>query len=235
MSYKALPFSTFILFALSCTGVLAAPPTPVLNLDDPILRTALLQQADSFIQRNPRDSRAFAMRAAIFLRTGQLDKALSDLNVLTQLNPDNAHYLDMKANAEAIHGDLNAAIADESAAIKLKPESAELYSNRSTMFLLANRLQEASADGTKAINLNSRLASAYENLAEIQFKMKNYKITIEYCNAAILRAPNFPDAYYFRGCAYGMMGNKPQAEQDKAKAKELGFTGTGTIFKGTYN
>jgi tetratricopeptide (TPR) repeat protein len=203
-------------------------------LDDPTLRSILLQATDVAIQRNPRDARAYAARAAVCLYGGQLDKAISALNALVQLNPGEPHWYDVKANAEAIRGDTNAAIVDESMAIHLKPESARFYCNRATMYLQANRLAEASADCTKAITLDSRLAPAYENFAEIQYRMKNYHITIEYCNSAILRAPNFPDAYYYRALAYAQKGDKFQSDLDKLKAKELGFNGEGTIFKGKY-
>jgi tetratricopeptide (TPR) repeat protein len=209
--------------------------TPQSNLDDPIVRAALLQQADYAIQRNPRDTKAYATRAALFLHGGQLNRAIADLAALTQLNPNDPHWYDMKANAEAIKSDLAAAITDESMAIRLQPDVAHYYSSRATMLLQANRLNEASKDCTKAINLDSRMASAYENFAEIQYRMKNYKITIEYCNAAILRSPNFPDAYHFRSLAYDQLGNLAQAAQDKQKAKDLGFNGEGAIFKHRYN
>jgi tetratricopeptide (TPR) repeat protein len=234
MQFWPLILSVFAIATLSGYAF-AASTDEKLSYDDPILRAALLQQADSMIQRNPRDSRPYAVRAAIFLWIGQLNNALLDLSNLIQLNPSDHYWYDIRANAEAIKGDLAAALTDESTAILLSPNLAYLYSNRASILLLANRLNEASVDGSKAISLNSRLAPAYENLAEIQFKMKNYKITIEYCNSAILRAPNFPDAYYYRGLAYEKLGNKEQAAADKDKARSLGFKGSGTIYKAQYN
>ena len=209
-------------------------PSSTQVLEDPTLRSILLQATDVAIQRNPRDGRAYAARAAVCLYGGQLDKALAALRTLVEMYPSDPHWYDVRANAEAIKGDTNAAIADESMAIHIKPESARFYCNRATMYLQANRLAEASADCTKAITLDSRLAPAYENFAEIQYRMKNYHITIEYCNSAILRAPNFPDAYYYRALAYAQKGDKFQSDLDKLKAKELGFNGEGTIYKGMY-
>jgi hypothetical protein len=209
------------------------------NLDDPVIRGAVIQQADGSIQRNPKDSRAYASRAAAFLYGGQLDRAIADLSMLADMDsskqPPDGHWLDYKANAEAIKGDLNAAIADESRAILAQPDVPAFYVNRSTMNLMAGRLQAATTDSMKAINMNSRLAGAYENLAEVQYRMKNYKIVLEYCNSAILRAPSFADAYYYRGLAYDALGNMAQAAQDKAKAKELGFSGQPTIYKSQFD
>ncbi len=242
MTLRKLKFDKSLPLVLICLSIFAWPvdaqsprsPLQPQALDDPNLRNVLLQQADIAIQRNPRDTRAYAARAAVSLYVGQLSRAIADLNALTQLNPADPHWFDLKANAEAIRGDSNAAITDESMAIKLHPESARYYCNRATMYLQANRLAEASADCTKAISLDSRLAPAYENFAEIQYRMKNWHIVIEYCNSAILRAPNFPDAYYYRALAYEQKGDKFQASLDKLKAKELGFTGEGTICKGRY-
>jgi tetratricopeptide (TPR) repeat protein len=239
--FKTLKASRHVALIILVCAFLNAFPTRVMaaswgpNLDDPIIRGVVIQQADGNIQRNPKDTRAYASRAAAFLYGGQLDRAIADLHMLTDINPTDGHWRDLKANAEAIKGDYNAAIADESAAILAQPDVPAFYVNRSTMNLMAGRLQAASADSLKAINMNSRLAGAYENLAEVQFRMKNYKIVLEYCNSAILRAPNFPDAYYLRGRAYDSLGNQMQAAQDKAKAKDLGFKGEPTIYKSQFD
>ncbi len=217
----------------SSTASIAAPWGP--NLNDPVIRSAVIQQADGSIQRNSKDTRAYANRAAALLYGGQLDRAIADLAMLADMNQSDGHWRDFKANAEAIKGDYNAAIADESAAILAQPDVASYYVNRATMNLLAGRLQNASSDALKAINMNSRLAGAYENLAEVQYRMKNYKITLEYCNSAILRAPGFPDAYYYRGLAYDALGNQLQAAQDKAKAKDLGWNGQPTLYKSQFD
>jgi tetratricopeptide (TPR) repeat protein len=207
------------------------------NLEDPVIRGAVIQQADGSIHRNRNDSRAYASRASAFLYGGQLDRAIADLSMLADMDKDkpNGRWLDYKANAEAIKGDLNAALADESRAILAQPDVPAFYVNRATINLMLGRLQAASADSMKAINMNSRLAGAYENLAEVQYRMKNYKIVLEYCNSAILRAPAFPDAYYYRGLAYDALGNQAQAAQDKAKAKDLGFNGQPTIYKSQFD
>jgi len=60
-------------------------------------------------------------------------------------------------------------------------------------------------------------------------------IVLEYCNSAILRAPSFPDAFYYRDLAYDMLGNQMQAAQDKAKAKECGWKGQPTIYKSQFD
>jgi tetratricopeptide (TPR) repeat protein len=202
-------------------------------LNDSNMSGLLLQQADALQQKNPRDPRAYATRVAIYLQRGWLDQAIGELNTLCSLGPDDGRLFELKATAEAIRGDFNSAIKDISKAISTNPQVARYYCCRGTILVLANRLTEATADCQKALALDSRLAPAYENLAEIQYRMRNYHIVIEYCNSAISRAPSFADAYYYRALAYEKMNNLPQAAQDRAKARELGFTEP-TIFKNKY-
>lgn len=228
-------FSSSLVDYLSVSPAVAQTENALVSqaLNDSRISDLLLQQADALLQKNPRDLRAYETRVAVFLQRGWLDRAIEDLRSLCSINPEDTRLLEMKATAEAIKGDFNSGIADITKAISLNPHAARYYCCRATILLQANRLTEASADSEKALNLDSRLAPAYENLAEIQYRMKNFHITIEYCNSTIARAPSFADAYYYRSLAYEKMHNQLQAALDKAKAKELGFSEP-TIFKNKY-
>jgi tetratricopeptide (TPR) repeat protein len=76
----------------------------------------------------------WTFRGLTYLRTGDFDKAISDLSEAIRLNPDDADNYDSRAGAYSEKEDWDNAIADLDKAIGLDPENIDVIYKRGIAF-----------------------------------------------------------------------------------------------------
>ena len=107
-------------------------------------------------------------------------------------------------------------------AIKLNSRSGELFYKRALVYSRQENYQRALDDYSQAIQLNSkdpnlywgRAINCYENLKEYQAALADYTKVIE-------KAPNFVEAYFYRGAAYSQLEDYQKALADYTQVIEL--------------
>ncbi|MDR3615450.1 MAG: tetratricopeptide repeat protein [Candidatus Obscuribacterales bacterium] len=223
--------ATLLLFRFvhASTAMAAAPP----DLHDPAVRQVYIKSCSDRIRNAPNDSEAYAYRGYVYLHDDKLQESLADLNKANELEPNNLKVLCTLGEVHIALKDYKSATSDFSAAIALKPQEAAYYANRGVAYMFSNQLAEAQKDALKALQLDPQFSPAFELMGETSYKSNKYAECIKYCNEAIKRSSGDADAFYFRGCAYEKLGNKTQADLDKAKATRMGYHGQVLFHEGS--
>jgi tetratricopeptide (TPR) repeat protein len=201
--------------------------------------TALIRSG----QENPENlSIAFNDRANAYITTGDLDRAMQDLNESIRLNPDyaTAYYnrgiiYERKAGNEsgdAATRDHERAIQEYSQAIRLRPSSKcdsktgicgypSALNNRGSNYDDIGEYDRAIADFDEALRLNPREGMAFNNRCFVfLFRKKDYDRAIQDCTQALSINPT-AKRYFNRGEAYRMKHNYTQAVADLTESIRL--------------
>ena len=125
-------------------------------------------------------------------------------------------------------GDHDLALADYSETIRLNPQHAVAYASRGSVYAWKDEQDKAIADFTEALRLDAKFAYAYCCRGVAYANKGSYERTIADCSEAIRLDAKFAQAYLNRGLAYDNLGEKSKASADFAKAKGLGYQGSGT-------
>ncbi len=111
-----------------------------------------------------------------------------------------------RGSGNAILGLTDSAINDYTTAITLNPKLVDAYLFRAGVYELQKKYEASIADGERVMPLlkdNSiRLAFIYSSIAFDQYKLKNYRKSLEADSIAILLNPNNTQAYANTGWAY---------------------------------
>lgn len=114
-----------------------------------------------YLRKYPQDIEARISRAASYIRCGQFNSAISDLNLASQQNPENSVIYDYRGTAKAEMGQFKEGLKDLDYAIKLKFNYAPHYVNRAAIKLALKQPHEACEDLEKAEQLGSNIAYKY--------------------------------------------------------------------------
>lgn len=104
------------------------------------------------IDLNPGYTDAYTFRALTYLKLGNFDRAVMDLDKVIALDPTADSYR-TRADVYARNGYLDKAIKDYDKLLELDPGSASGYRNRATAYGEKNDYQKAIGDITKAIEV----------------------------------------------------------------------------------
>lgn len=83
---------------------------------------------------------ALIARASIFIRQGQLDRAIRDYDAVLELDPNLADIFNARGELQRRQGNRVKALADFSAALKLKPDHASARANTRSLGLELERM-----------------------------------------------------------------------------------------------
>lgn len=188
-------------------------------------KSALLDYNKS-IQLNNKNAGLYVLRAELFNKNGNIDKAIDDYNIALKLgNVDNAELY--ASRAELLHkkGNIDEAIADCNAALKLGCKDKErMYNIRAFCYLRKGDYTRAKNDVESTLSINNNSGEAYYYRGIINFVMDNYDQAIRDCDKAVSllkKNDELSSAYCNRGNAYFVKGNYDQAIRDYKKALEL--------------
>jgi tetratricopeptide (TPR) repeat protein len=109
------------------------------------------------------DVAAYYNRGVLYLKRGELDRALAEFGVVLRLQPDN---LNARYNRGVLHlkkGALDQAIADFDAVLDRQPGNARAHYNRGVLYLKKGELDRALADFDATLRLEPGNAGAHYN------------------------------------------------------------------------
>lgn len=194
-----------------------------------------LHWSTGLLQRIPDDPGALALRAALYLATGdeqrsqgRVDEAersyrrvIADYGAALQLSPDDsAAYLN-RGRAWDRLAERSRAMADFSQALALDPELVEAYHERGILEEVQGYYELALEDYTEVVRLAPESVDAYLNRADVYLALDRYKDALaDYDRATELDA-RCVEACVGRGVLYAVQEFYDQALQEYGAALEL--------------
>jgi tetratricopeptide (TPR) repeat protein len=120
---------------------------------DVVLLDHALNHFTNLIRLNPRDDAAYAHRAGVYKRKGDVDAALKDLDQAIRLNPKVPVWWNNRANAWSDKKDYDKALKDFNEAIRLDASYANAYNDRGNCWIARKEYAMALVDYDAAIRL----------------------------------------------------------------------------------
>ena len=191
--------------------------TYVRNMD---YRTPMSIWEDT-IRKYPRNARAHSNVGALLATSGNLGRAVLELNEAIQLKPDYASAYSNRGNAWHQLGRYEQSIADCTQAISLQPDHAPAYNNRGNSYQAVGRYDLALADYTRAISIQPTYAAAYSNRGNTYHHLGQYGKAYADCTRAIELDPASADPYNNRANASLALGRYDDALRDYNQAITL--------------
>jgi tetratricopeptide (TPR) repeat protein len=105
------------------------------------------------IGKGTTDARLFLERAVCYRKTGEYDKALSDIGRYLELYPENREALSLAGKTAAESGDNLRAIGYFSENLKLHPNDPVCYIDRANAYFVSRSWKDAITDFTMALDL----------------------------------------------------------------------------------
>ncbi len=179
---------------------------------------------------------AYKSRSLAYMKKGDLDHAIADLNEVIRLAPnDSSGYrsrgqiYDMKGGDDRAIADYDQAIqlnADYDQATQLNKGSAGTYYNRAKLFARKGFYDRAIADLDHAISLDLNYADARSERAEVLLASGNAEAALNDLNEVLRLKPDVITSLWGRGQVYEQLGLRSLAKADYRKAIDLRATAT---------
>lgn len=162
------------------------------------------------LERNPQNSGALYLRAAVHIQRGDLPSALADASRLVELEPREGLLL--RARIHRQQKDYEKAAADLTEAIAADPAYQAAYEYRYQVYLDMNDFEKALADAERIAEISPSRGMVFKG--DVYAKQKNYDASIEAYTKAIESDPENATAYNNRGY------HRALARRDLDKAAE---------------
>jgi len=161
---------------------------------------------------------AHRLRGEIYLKLGNIDKALASLDKALETNPKSVSSYCSRASIRYRLGDNQGAIADANQALQLDPRCTTAYNERGLAKLASGDEAGALQDYNQAIKLDKTFAQAYNNRGTLRANQGDLNGALADYAQALRADPNYADAYYNRGNVYSDRGEFTKAIADYNEA-----------------
>ncbi len=188
-----------------------------------------IKDLDRAIELNPKDARAYFIRADKYRELGDYRQAIQDLDRAIALDPKYALAYILRGLVFSMLRDYRQAIKDYDRAIELDPKSETAYGMRGSVYGQKGQADRAIQDFNKAIELSPNNALAYRSRGIAYSQRGQADRAIQDFNKAIELDPKNGMVYAVRACAYSQKGQADRVIQDCNKAIELDLK-NGTVY-----
>lgn len=166
---------------------------------------------------------AYYNRGQIFMKSGELGKAIADYSAAISINPA---YFDAVYNRGIAYdkaGSTDLAITDFEHAASLKPSRFEALNNLGISYAKSGRTEEAMTAFNRAIRANPADAGVYFNRGITAEAAGQNELAISDFSSAIARNGQFAPAYMKRAALLMLLGREKDAAADLQTACNLGM------------
>ena len=168
-----------------------------------------LDAATNKIKANPKDSKAYSDRAALYLSANNFNAALADCNKAISLNPKNkAAYFTRMGTYIGLHRNAEANL-DKANFDKLNASDVAVFS------------KSAVSDYTHTLYINPKDDVALERRAQAYMDVGNYKDALRDLNKLIELRPDYETAYLMRATCFAKTNDKVHSDADMKTAQSL--------------
>ncbi len=173
------------------------------------------------IDKDKRNAQAFFMRGMVAKEKGDTVKAISEMQLATQMDPDyyNA-YIQMGVISASQHSPM--AVDYYRNALEIQPTSIEALYNLGMYYQENGDPRLAINTYLSILQLNPMHFDAHYNLGYVYaFQIDSQTVALNYFDLAIRDNPGSARAYYGRGRCFEEMGEVSKASADYVKALEI--------------
>ena len=187
------------------------------------------QQLAGVCERNPENARAWFMRGAIHIESGDTHGAIESLSHAVDLEPENtrAHFALCKLHVA--HGNLAEAIAHVSRVVEQEPEHGEAWLALGSLSADAGRFRQAERASRVAMDLLPGVVEPGINLANALISQGRQEEAIALCDRIKAESPTRPGIWHSLGLAFRALGRTRDAEQCLATAIRLDPTNAAAL------
>jgi tetratricopeptide (TPR) repeat protein len=223
----ALPFALIQMAWFSGAATAQTPDAQRCFSHDPEVAiagcTAMLQSGHETPEHM---ARAFSNRGGAYIRKGQYDRAIQDLDQAIRRDPNYAQAFQSRGTAYSLRGQYERAIGDFNQAIQLDPKSAASFYGRGDTYNVQGQYERAIQDFDRAIRLKPDLApiffaATFHERGLAYAGKGQYDRALQDYDQAIRLYPNLAQAFYDRGAALRALRQPARAEADFVKARRL--------------
>ena len=186
--------------------------------------TEKIQLYTTFIQRDPKNDKAFYGRGYCYYREKTTDgyqKAIEDFTSALSISSDNFDALFLRGCAHRHLGELPQSIDDMNRCALLKPDNIYVYNNRGLAYAEWKKYKQALDDYAEALRINPQAPYVLVNEGDVYFQLHRYTKAMADLNQAIDLSQIFGKAFADRGSIYLLQGNLKMALSDFDMALKL--------------
>ena len=132
------------------------------------------------------------LKTVMAIDSGDLEAALTDVNILLRARPDYATALCLRGLIYARRGKHDAAIRDFSDVIRLQPDGHEGYSNRAVVYMSQGKWSLAVADFQRAAERGAEASSNNSQLGRALAKCGRFEEALDCHDAAVVASGRNP-------------------------------------------
>jgi tetratricopeptide (TPR) repeat protein len=180
-----------------------------------------LKYANDALRIDEKQVRAYFVKGFVYKETGDTSKAISSFQTAVEVDPENYDAYIQLGNILSARGS-GIALQYYNNALRLRPASTEALYNRGLFLQENGKYELAENDYRTILKIDQGYADAYYNLGYIQLVIRqNPDESIPFFTDAIRVSPEFVQAFYNRGMAFQMKGDKASARKDFLKALSI--------------
>ena len=191
----------------------------------------------------PLSATAFSFRESAigWIRKGDLDRAIADLERAIELAPLDSEVYRQRGNAWTLKGDVGRALADYDHALRIAPNDSAIFHDRGLMWQRNKELDKALVDLDHAVRMSFtdpeiytgqayngqvysehvRIDQIYSDRGAVWFEKGRYDRALADLNQAIKINPGLGSAYVRRAEVFERKGDPERARDDRDQAALL--------------
>ncbi len=134
---------------------------------------------------DPKSAADLCTRGVLFVKAGQLDRALRDFDEAVRLDPKQANAYSERGNVYRLQGKFDDALADCDRALRLDPKLVTAYCHRAEAWVAKGEAAKAIADCDAALKRDDNCALAYCVRADARRLLGDLDRALSDCDEAI--------------------------------------------------
>jgi tetratricopeptide (TPR) repeat protein len=185
---------------------------------------------DKAIKRNPKDARAWYVKAVAFENIGKLEEAIECYDTAIKINPDDLLeewveelrvFWNNKGTMLAELQHYETAIYCFEKALEIDSQFVDAWYNKGFVFSKLNNFDEAVRCYDKALAIDSQHTRAWLNKGTAFYRLKSYEDAIRCFDRTIALDPSYVEAWYNKGVVLKRLGLVEEAQKCFEKVQDL--------------
>lgn len=173
------------------------------------------------ISKNPTCHEALNNRGAYYNETGDLEKAVADIDRSLALNPRQPRAYNNRSMIHFRQLKMDEALRDADSALALEPRLAEAWCNRGNVYFNRNQYDSAIVNYSRAFQFMANFPSNYTNRGSAYLKKGDFENARKDYEKAIEQYPAYADAYRLLALALAELNQPDQAVAAMQRSLEL--------------